>query len=359
MWRGRPGRPAAIVSEPDIPVPKGTYPSSMGKRMEKREVVVVTGASGGVGRAVAREFGKHGAAVGLIARGLDGLQAAREEIEREGGTAIVLPTDVADADQVELAAAEVERQLGPIDVWVNDAMATVFAPIWELTADEFRRATEVTYLGVVYGTQAALRRMMPRDRGTIVQVGSALAHRSIPLQSPYCGAKHAIIGFTDSVRSELMFENSRVHLTVVNLPGVNTPQFDWGRNKMPKRAQPVPPIYQPEIPAREIYWAAHHRRREVDVGFSTLKAVIGNKFIPGLLDRYLARKAVNGQQTNEQQRPDQPDNLFSPVPGDHGAHGRFDARARRKSPEVWLSRYKWAVAAGLAVAGGAALARAL
>ncbi|HVV17245.1 MAG TPA: SDR family oxidoreductase [Polyangia bacterium] len=324
---------------------------------EQREVVVVTGASGGVGRAVARIFGEHGAAVGLLARGVDGLAAARQEIERAGGAAIVLPTDVADAEQVELAAAEVERQLGPIDIWVNDAMATVFAPIWELTAEEFRRATEVTYLGAVYGTQAALRRMLPRDRGTIVQVGSALAHRSIPLQSPYCGAKHAIIGFTDSIRSELLYRKSRVHVTVVNLPGVNTPQFDWGRNKMPMRPQPVPPIYQPEVPAREIYWAAHHRRREVDVGFSTLKAVIGNKFIPGLLDRYLARKVVTGQQTSEPRRPDEPDNLFSPVPGDHGAHGRFDERARAKSPESWLSRHKWAVAAGLALAGGATLAR--
>ncbi len=323
----------------------------------KREVVVVTGASGGVGRAVAREFGKHGAAVALLARGIDGLQAAQHEIEAMGGEAIALPTDVSRADQVELAAAETERRLGPIDVWVNDAMATVFAPIWELTADEFRRATEVTYLGVVYGTQAALRRMMPRNRGTIVQVGSALAHRSIPLQSPYCGAKHAIIGFTDSVRSELIHANSRVHMTVVNLPGVNTPQFEWGRNKMPHEAQPVPPIYQPEVPARAIYWAAHHRRREMDVGFSTVEAIVGNKFIAGLLDRYLARKAVSGQQTKELRRPDQPDNLFHPVGGDHGAHGRFDRRARRTSVQNWANRHRGLVAAGFAVLAGAVLTR--
>ncbi|MES1166119.1 MAG: SDR family oxidoreductase [Verrucomicrobiota bacterium] len=325
----------------------------------KREVVVVTGASGGVGRAVAREFGRHGAAVALLARGTEGLEAAQQEIERMGGEAIALPTDVSQADQVELAAAEAERRLGPIDVWVNDAMATVFAPIWELTADEFRRATEVTYLGVVYGTQCALRRMMGRDRGTIVQVGSALAHRSIPLQSAYCGAKHAIIGFTDSVRSELLHRKSHVHLTVVNLPGVNTPQFDWGRNKMPHQAQPVPPIYQPEVPARAIYWAAHHRRREMDVGFSTVGAIIGNKFIPGLLDRYLARKAISGQQTKQLHRPDQPDNLFTPVAGDHGAHGRFDARARRHSVQSWMTRHRGLVAAGLAVAVGATLTRVL
>jgi short-subunit dehydrogenase len=325
----------------------------------RREVVVVTGASGGVGRAVAREFGRHGAAVALLARGLDGLQAAQQELEAAGAEALMLPTDVAQADQVELAAEEVERRLGPIDVWVNDAMATVFAPFWELTADEFRRATEVTYLGTVYGTQAALRRMLPRDRGTIVQVGSALAYRSIPLQSPYCGAKHAIVGFTDSLRSELLHRQSRVHLTVVNLPAVNTPQFDWGRNKMPRQAQPVPPIYQPEVPARAVYWAAHHRRREVDVGWSTVKAIFGNKLMPGLLDRYLARKGFDGQQTGELRRGDQPDNLFAPVPGDHGAHGRFDDRARRVSSQSWMNRHRGLLAAGVALFAGAALVRAV
>src|SRR5438105_11498083 len=253
------------------------------------EVVVITGASAGVGRATVREFARHGAHIGLVARGRDGLEGARREVEEAGGRALVLPTDVADADAVETAAETVERELGAIDVWVNNAMASVFSPVKAMRADEFRRVTEVTYLGCVHGTLSALRRMQPRDRGTIVQVGSALAYRSIPLQSAYCAAKHAIVGFTDSLRCELRHDGSRVHLTVVHLPALNTPQFDWVRSRLPRRAQPVPPIYQPEVAARAIWWAAHHRRREVHVAFPTVLAIQAEKIAPGVLDRYLGR----------------------------------------------------------------------
>ena len=270
-----------------------------------QEVVVVTGASAGVGRAVAREFGKRRARVGLIARGTDGLEAARKEIEALGGQAIVLPTDVAQADKVELAAAEVEKAFGPIDVWVNNAMTSVFSPVWDLEAEEIRRVTEVTYLGTVYGTMAALRRMLPRDRGTIVQVGSALAYRSIPLQSAYCGAKHAIVGFTDSLRCELIHRESHIHLTIVHLPAMNTPQFGWVKSRLPNKAQPVPPIYEPEVAARAIYWAAHHRRREIEVGWPTVEAITANKVIPGLLARYLGKTGFKSQQTDQPRDPNQ------------------------------------------------------
>ncbi len=337
------------------------------ERMNSNEVVVITGASAGVGRATAQAFAKRGARIGLLARGVTGLDGARQDIEQLGGKALAVPTDVAYAEQVEAAAQKVEETFGPIDIWINDAMVTVFSPFKNMTPDEFHRATEVTYLGTVYGTMAALKRMLPRDHGTIVQVGSALAYRSIPLQSAYCGAKHAIRGFTDSLRSELIHDHSRVHLTMVHLPAVNTPQFSWGKSRMPHQAQPVPPIYQPEVPAEAIYWAAHQRRRELFVGMPTLKAVEGNKVAPGLLDRFLARKAYYGQQTNAPRDPNAPDNLWEPLDGergrDHGAHGIFDDRSRTHSPELWASQHReWlgTVGAGLAGLGlGVLLAKAV
>jgi short-subunit dehydrogenase len=304
------------------------------------EVVVITGASAGVGRATVQAFAKRGAHIGLLARGIKGLEGAKNEVERLGGKALILPTDVAYSEQVEGAARKVEEALGPIDIWINNAMTSVFSPVKEMTPEEFRRVTEVTYLGSVYGTMTALKYMLPRNRGTIVQVGSALAYRSIPLQAAYCGAKSALRGFIDSLRSELIHDRSRVHLTMVDLPAVNTPQFSWVKSRLPHQAQPVPPIYQPEVPAEAIYWAAHHRRRELLVGLPTVKAVEGNKLIPGLLDQYLAQKGYSGQQTDEP-KEERLDNLWSPLDGeegyDHGAHGDFDARARSFSPEVWAN----------------------
>jgi NAD(P)-dependent dehydrogenase (short-subunit alcohol dehydrogenase family) len=274
-------------------------------------------------------------------------------VEAAGSEAIPVPTDVGDARQVEAAAERIERELGPIDVWVNDAMTSVFAPLWEIEPEEFRRTTEVTYLGAVYGTMAALRRMRPRDRGTIVQVGSALAYRGIPLQSAYCGAKHALQGFTESLRCELLHGHSQVKVTMVQLPGLNTPQFDVVRSRLPQKAQPVPPIYQPEVAARAIVWAAAHpERRETWVGGSTAVTLIGNKLAPGLADRYLARTAFKSQQTGEPEE-NRPDNLMDPVPGDHGAHGRFDARAHERSYQVFAARYRRVL---LLAAGAAAVA---
>jgi NAD(P)-dependent dehydrogenase (short-subunit alcohol dehydrogenase family) len=330
---------------------------------QKPEVVVITGASAGVGRATVQAFAKRGAHIGLIARGTDGLEGAKREVEAAGGKALVLPTDVADADQVEAAAAAVEREFGPIDAWVNDAMVSVFSPIKEMTADEFKRVTEVTYLGFVYGTLSALKRMLPRDTGAIVQVGSALAYRSIPLQAAYCASKAAIRGFTDSLRCELLHDGSHVHVTMVQMPALNTPQFGWVKSRLPHKAQPVPPIYQPEVAAEAIYWAAHHQRREVHVGWSTQQAIWGTKFAPGLLDRYLARTGYKGQQTDQPADPHRPNNLWEPVDGegaDRGAHGTFDDRARERSPELWATEHQdWLLAgAGIAsVAGIAALVR--
>lgn len=320
----------------------------------KTETVVVTGASAGLGRAIAREFGKRGASVGLIARGVDGLNAARREIEESGGRAIVLPLDVADNNAVEQAAATVEDQLGPIDIWINDAMVSVFSPVKEMTAEEYKRVTDVTYLGFVYGTLAALKRMLPRDRGTIVQVGSALAYRSIPLQSAYCAAKHAIAGFTDSLRCELIHDKSNVRVTMVHMPALNTPQFGWVKSRLQHKAQPVPPIFQPEVGARAVYWAAHHHRRELYVGMSTVEAIEGNKIAPGLLDLYLGRTGYDSQQTSQPEDPNRPNNLWQPVAGDHGAHGTFDARAREKSWELRTSLNRLWLGAGFSVGLAAA-----
>jgi NAD(P)-dependent dehydrogenase (short-subunit alcohol dehydrogenase family) len=316
------------------------------------ETVVITGASAGLGRAAAREFGRHGAKIGLIARGTDGLEAAKREIEDLGGTALVLPTDVADSAAVEQAAVSVEEQLGPIDIWVNNAMASVFSPVKEMKPEEYKRVTEVTYLGVVYGTLAALRHMLPRNRGTIVQVGSALVYRSIPLQSAYCAAKHAIAGFTDSLRCELIHDKSKIHLTMVQMPALNTPQFGWVKSRLTHKAKPVPPIFQPEVGARAIYWAAHHRRRELYVGGPTVEAILANKLAPGALDRYLGRTGFRSQQTAEPEDPNRPDNLWEPVPGDHGAHGAFDAVAHERSWELRASLDRLWIGAGLVVAGG-------
>src|SRR5438309_8872320 len=324
--------------------------------MAQEEVVVITGASAGVGRATVREFAKHGAAIGLIARGTDGLEGARREVESAGGRALVLPVDVADAAQVEAAAEQVERELGPIDIWVNDAMASVFSPIKEMSAAEFKRVTEVTYLGYVYGTLAALKRMLPRDRGTIVHVGSALAYRSIPLQAAYCASKHAVLGFFASLRTELIHDGSNVHTTMVQMPALNTPQFGWVKSRLPRKAQPVPPIYQPEVAAKAIYYAAHHpERREYYPSWSTVKAIFGNKLAPSYADHYLARMGYDAQQYDGPEDPNRPNNLYEPVAGDHGAHGKFDERARTFSLELWAETHTTllAVAAGLGFAGAA------
>jgi NAD(P)-dependent dehydrogenase (short-subunit alcohol dehydrogenase family) len=318
------------------------------------EVVVVTGASAGIGRAIAQEFGRHGASVGLIGRGRAGLEAAAHDVRCAGGRAFIATADVADAQAVEGAAEAIERELGPIDTWVNNAMTTVFAFFDDVEPDEYARATNVTYLGTVWGTKAALKRFKPRDRGTIVQVGSALAYRGIPLQAPYCGAKHAIKGMFESLRCELRAQGSNVHLTMVQLPGLNTPQFDHCLSKMPRHPQPVPPIYQPEVAARAVYWAAHHRRRELYVGFPTVYTIIGNKLAPWLAERYLAKTAVDGQQTDQPFDGEATANLFEPTDENHddGPHGIFDSQAHARSPQAWLSRHR--IAAGLAA--GAAIA---
>lgn len=320
------------------------------------ETVVITGASAGVGRATARAFAARGASIGLLARGADGLAGAVDDVERLGGRALPVPTDVADAEAVEAAATAIEDRFGPIDIWVNCAMATIFSPFHRITPAEFRRATEVTYLGYVHGTMAALRRMRPRNHGTIVQVGSALSYRAIPLQSAYCGAKFAIRGFTDSLRSELLHDGSAVHLTMVQMPALNTPQFDWGRNKMPCRPQPVPPIFEPEVAADAIVFAAHARRREVFVGGSTWRAILANKLAPGLLDRYLARFGYRGQMSSLPAERGRPDNLFVPVPGDFGAHGRFDDRATSQSPMLWLTEHRGQIATASVALGAMLLA---
>ena len=325
--------------------------------MTKPHTVVITGASAGIGRATARLFGARGDNVALLARGRAGLDGAVKDVENSGGHALAIPTDVADHDAVHAAAGIAEDAFGPIDVWINVAFTSVFAPFHQITADEYRRVTDVAYLGYVHGTMVALSRMRPRDRGTIVQVGSALGARAIPLQSAYCGAKHAINGFTESVRTELMHDHSNVHLTVAQMPAVNTPQFSWVLSRLPRHPQPVPPIYQPEVAARAVLFAAEHpRRKQYWVGASTAATVLGQRVAPALLDRYLAKTGYASQQTGPIISSDRPHNLWEPrdddAGGDHGAHGAFDDRSLRWAPQVWLSQH----ARTVCVAGATALA---
>ncbi|HTR29726.1 MAG TPA: SDR family oxidoreductase [Puia sp.] len=315
------------------------------------KIVVITGASAGLGRAMVREFAAEGATVALLARGKEGLNAAVQEVETLGGKAKAFPTDVADPGQVEAAAAAIEAELGPIDIWINNAMVSVFGPLKHMEPAEFRRVTEVTYLGQVYGTKAALKRMLVRNKGTIILVGSALAYRGIPLQSAYCGAKHAIHGFFESVRAELLHDHSNIDLSMVQLPAMNTTQFGFVKSYLPNKPQPMGRIYEPEVAARAIVQVARHPRREVFVGYPTVQTILGNKLAPGLLDHYLAKTGYEGQQTKEPADPQRKDNLYAPLPGDHGAHGNFDAQAWHVSPQFWAASNKGLLAGALALLG--------
>ena len=325
-------------------------------RADKPEVVVITGASAGLGRAIVRRFAEDGAYIGLVARNIDGLEGAKKDVEDLGGRAIIIQGDVADPETTERAAQMVEEAFGEIDIWINNAMVSVFSPVKEMQPDEYKRVTEVTYLGVVYGTLAALKRMLPRDRGVIVQVGSALAYRGIPLQSAYCASKHAIEGFMDSLRSELIHDKSNVRASTVQMPAMNTPQFGWVKSRLPNNPQPVPPIYQPEIGAEAVHFVAHHERREMYVGYPTVEAIVGNKIVPSLGDWYLGRGGYEAQQTDEPVPPGRKDNLYEPVPGDHGAHGSFDERSIEFSSQLWANKNRGSVLlAGIGVAAGLAL----
>jgi short-subunit dehydrogenase len=318
----------------------------------KDKVVVITGASGGVGRVTAWEFAKQGAKLALLARSMEQLEATKKEVEAYGGQALIIPCDVADAGEVEAAAGRIERELGPIEVWVNNAMNSVFAPFVKITPEEFKRVTEVTYLGQVYGAMAALKRMQPRNRGSIVFVGSALAYRGIPLQSAYCGAKHGIKGFYESLRTELMHDKSDIKICMVHLPALNTTQFGWVLNKLPNKPRPMGKVYQPEIAAKAIVFAAVHNRREILVGYTTFEAIIGNKIAPWLGDYVLSRNGFKGQQLDEPVEPGRKNNVWEPVAEDRGAHGTFDNIAANKSITLWLSmnRQIARVVTGLALA---------
>jgi NAD(P)-dependent dehydrogenase (short-subunit alcohol dehydrogenase family) len=345
-------RPTAYIDGPA----RRCAAAGLGRPIGMSQVIVITGASSGIGRAIVQRFAGPGVKIGLIARSTEGLEGAERDVERAGGEALKLQVDVADHDAVEAAADAVEEAFGPIDVWVNDAMTTVFAFFEDIEPDEFRRATEVTYLGTVWGTRAALKRMLPRDRGAIVQVGSAMCYRGIPLQSPYCGAKHAIKGFMDSIRTEVRHKGANVHLSMVQLPGVNTPQFDHCRDKLPERPQPVPPVYQPEVAADAVYFAAQTGKREVYVGIPTVYTIWGDRLAPWLVDRYLARTAVKGQQSGVPKSPDRRDNLFEPPPGDPGAHGDYDEKAHTRSLVLTASKHRRSLLAGVGAASLAAVA---
>ena len=306
----------------------------------KGKTVVITGASAGLGRAIAREFAKHGANIGLIARGIDGLNAAKKEVEDIGGEALVVVTDVSHANEVEIAARKIEEHFGSIDIWINNAMVSVFAPFEKIEAKDFERVTDVTYLGQVYGTAAALKRMKPRNKGTIILIGSALAYRGIPLQSAYCGAKHAIHGFFESLRSELIHEKSKIKLSMVQLPAMNTTQFGFVKSYLPNKPKPMGKIYEPEVAARAVVEVAKKFEREVYVGYPTVQTILGNKILPGYLDKYLANTGFDGQQTSEPESPDRKNNLYEPLPGDHGARGNFDADATNTSIETWAATHR-------------------
>jgi NADP-dependent 3-hydroxy acid dehydrogenase YdfG len=308
-----------------------------------KRVIVVTGAAAGVGRAIAREFGRERAKVALIARNREALEVAKKEIEELGGEALVLPLDIADSRAVEAAAQRVEDEWGKIDVWVNDAMVSVFSPVDEMLAEEYKRVTEVTYLGYVYGTLSALKRMKVRNQGVIIQIGSALAHRSIPLQSAYCAAKHAIAGFSESLRTELLHDHSKVQVCQVNLPAINTPQFSWVKSRLPNKPQPVPPIYEPELIARAVGHISHHPRRTLDIAYPTLKAIFAEKLMPAVADRYLAKTGYESQQTSEPVSPDRKDNLWNAVLEDRGARGSFSSRAKNSSPVLWLDLHRGSI----------------